>query len=427
MKVLSCIIPLLLTLSLEAKLETRVHADTAILMNADTGAILYEKNPHKQRAPASITKIATAFVALEEKGNTLQTPVAASRNAIGSISTAHREKSNFTVPTHWIEVGGTHIGIKAGEELTFETLLYGLMLCSGNDAANVIAEYVCDGSIPQFMDKVNERLQEIGCSNTYFNSAHGHHHPEHLTTAYDMALLTKEALKNPNFRKIVSTTSFPRPETKFQKGMTLVQSNKLLRKSSPYYYDKAIGVKTGHGSRAKQTFVAAATDQGRTLIVVLMGTKERKDNFKDAAKLFELAFNQPQLTAMLINSGPQPYTLTLEGSSKPLKTYSKNAYQVEYYQGEEPKIEAQLTWEKDLQIPIQKHQKVASITLLNADGAPLQEIPLYAKKALKHSGIKRIQQLLLLQAPLTEYLLLALLLAGILLCYLIFSKRRINS
>ncbi|MCB1149694.1 MAG: D-alanyl-D-alanine carboxypeptidase, partial [Chlamydiia bacterium] len=315
-------LPILLVLLIPAfaaaQLDIDVRAEAALLINADTGAILYEKNADLPLYPASITKIATALYTLEKASEKLSETVTISSNAIASISSKAREKSNYTVSPHWIEVGGSHIGLKAGEEVTLETLLYGLMLSSGNDAANALAEYVGEGSMNRFIEEMNAYLRSLGCTQTNFLSAHGHHHPDHITCARDMAIMARVGLKNPHFRKIVSTVTYKRPDTNKQKATTLVQTNKLLRKSSPYYYERAIGVKTGHGSEAKDALVAAAEWKGRTLIAVLMRSEKRQYNFEDAAKLFELAFNQPKLSKTIVAKGPQRYSLKLEGASSTL-------------------------------------------------------------------------------------------------------------
>src|SRR6185437_6437502 len=143
-----------------------------------------------------------------------------------------------------------------GEEMPLKEYLYGMMVRSGNDAANVIAEYV-SGSIPTFMQELNDYLKQIGCLNTTFCNPHGLHHPDHKTTAFDMALLTREAMKNPVFREIVSTVRHKRPKTNKRPAAVLVQTNRIIKSGTQYYYPKAIGVKTGYHSRAQNTLVAA--------------------------------------------------------------------------------------------------------------------------------------------------------------------------
>lgn len=357
-------------------LNIKVNAEAAILINADTGKILYEKNPHDLHYPASITKVATAAYALKKKGNELNAKVIAEQESIASITAEAKKRANYSLPSHWVEQGSSHVGIKKGEELTFRDLLYGMLVPSGNDAANCIAQFT-SGSIPLFMTEMNSYLKEIGCKNTTFYNPHGLHHPNHQTTAYDMALITKEALKNPTFREVVSTVRYTRPKTNKQESTTLVQSNRLLR-SGRYYYAKAIGVKTGHTSAAMNTFVSAAKDNNRTLIAVLLKSKERNDVFLDAAKMFETAFNQAQVQRTVLKAGPQKYELALKGASAPVKTYLKEDVTVAYYPAEEPKLKCLLYWDTNLTAPIAKDQQVGHLKLMGDNDSVLKTIPLYS-------------------------------------------------
>lgn len=325
-----------------APLSVSVHAESAILINADTGAILFEKNPHDLHFPASITKIATAIYALKMKGDHLDDVIAAEQESIGSVSPEVKRRSNYTLPSHWIEQDGSHIGIKKGEELSFRDLLYGMMVASGDDAANVIAQYV-GGTIPNFMTQLNAYLKEIGCQKTVLHNPHGLHHPLQQTTAFEMAQLTREAMKNPLFRQIVSTVRYTRPKTNKQQPTTLVQTNLLLR-NGRYHYPKAIGVKTGYMSHAQHTFVGAAKNGDRTLIVVFLKVKDRGNMFLDSAILFEAAFNQQKVERILLKAGAQKFAFEQSGLQQPVKSYLKDDFTISYYPAEEPKVKCLLFW-----------------------------------------------------------------------------------
>jgi serine-type D-Ala-D-Ala carboxypeptidase (penicillin-binding protein 5/6) len=388
---------------LHAQLDVDVKSDAAILINADTGAIIYEKNSRTPHYPASITKVATALYALEKTGGRLDEMVEAKREAVASVTEKQRESSNFKINPHWIEVGGTHIGIKSGEILPLEALLYGMMLSSGNDAANVIAQHVGEGSIDHFIAGMNDYVQTLGATDTRFVCAHGHHHPDHITTAYDMALIAKRAMEIPAFKKIVSTEKYRRPKTNKQNPVTLVQTNKLLRPSSNYYYKKAIGIKTGHGSRAKETLVAAAEFNGRTLIAVLLHAKERRHIFEDAVRLFNEAFKQPKLAKNLVEPGPQRYTLKLKGASRLIHTHAIDGYRLEYHKGEDPDVKAWLVWVKDLQLPVQKDQKVGELIFAGSDRKIVKRVPLLAQKEVGLSLTERGGRFFRGQSSLIEY------------------------
>lgn len=364
-------------------LKVSVDASSALLINAETGQVLYEKNSDKQYFPASTTKIATALFALKKKKDFLGDKVTAQQDSIGSILSAEKVRSNYTLPAYWIEKGSSHIGIKRGEIFCLEDLFYGMMIASGNDAANVIAQDV-SGSVPKFMEGLNTYLQEMGCKKTVFYNPHGLHHPKHLTTAEDLALIAREAMKEPFFRKLVSTVRYTRPETNKQESSVFVQTNQIIRPNSRYYYPKAIGIKTGYTGEAGYALVAAARDGERTLIAVLLKCSERGDSFEGAKKLFESAFNQRKLRRVLLNKGIQELTTQVEGASTPLVTYLDRDVFVEYYLAEEPDIRANVFW-KNLKSPIEKGECVGEIRLASQNTSFEQTVYLYAAEDVQSS------------------------------------------
>lgn len=359
------------------QLALTVQAESAILINADTGCVLYEKNAHTPQYPASITKIATAGYALNQAQDKLDVIITAQQEAIASVTEEAKRRSNYTVPAYWLIPGGTHIGIKKGEELSLRTLLYGLLLASGNDAANVIAQHL-GGTIPDFMSGLNRYLKEIGCQHTEFCNPHGLHHPKHLTTAYDMALIMRESLKNSKFRELIATVYYERPKTNKQGSTMLVQGNKLIRKGK-FHYPKAIGGKTGYYSIAGHSLVVAAKHRDRTLVAVLMKTKERNDIFQDAIEMFEAAFNQPKVKRTVLKAGPQKMTKEIEGASTVLTTYLKEDVTMEYYPAEEPKFKCLLYWNVD-NPRIAKDQQVGELQLKSLKGDLIQSIPLFSSE-----------------------------------------------
>ena len=365
-------------------LSLSVNAESAILMNADTGVILYEKNARSLQYPASITKIATAAYVLKIRGDQLDEILVADQDSVAAVTSEAKRRANYTLPAYWLEHGGTHIGIKKGEELSLRDLLFGMMVASGNDASNVIAQHI-GKTIPVFMANLNTYVKELGCENTAFCNPHGLHHPKHQTTAYDMALITKEALKNPMFCKIVSSTQYTRPKTNKQESTTLVQTNRLLRKGK-YYYPKAIGVKTGTTSQAYCTLVAAAKHNDRTLIAVVLKSKESEDRWLDSIKMFEAAFNQAKVQRVLLKKGSQKFTLDLPGAAKPIQTYIQKDVSIEYYPAEEPKVKCLLYWDS-LTLPIAQKQRVGELRLQGSNGRIIQTVPLFAKEEVKSTWL----------------------------------------
>lgn len=375
---LSLFITIILPLNAKAeKLALSVNGEAAIIMNADTGAILFEKNAHQLHYPASTTKIATAFYALQKiEPDKMDVQIAADQDCIGTVKEEDIRKSNYSMAPHLLIPDGSHIGIKRGEILSLRDLFYGMMVASGDDAANVIAKYA-GGTIPHFMQGMNEYVKQLGCLSTTFYNPHGLHHPNQRTTAYDMALLTKEALKNPLFCEMVSTVRYTRPKTNKQEPSTLVQTNRLLRKG-PFFYSKAIGVKTGYYSLAGNNLVAAAKDGDRTLITVLLKVKDRKDLFSDTKKMFEAAFSQPKVQRVLLHQGVQKFHLDLPGGTKPIPSFIQEDITLEYYPAEEPAVKCLLMWDKNIKLPISRGDMLGNIVLKIENQENVRNVPLYA-------------------------------------------------
>jgi len=377
---------LLFSSSLIARpLQIEIQAKSAIVINAETGAVLYEKNAHSQEFPASITKIATAAYVLE-KIEDLSRLVAVSAESMKCKPTRGDWSS---IPSWWDEWDGTKMGIQRGEVLSVEALLHGLMMVSGNDAANVLAETV-SSSVPRFLEELNSFLQKLGCKGTRFNNPHGLHHREHVTTAHDMALITQKALQNPRFCKIVSCLEYVKPKTNKQQEAVIRQRNALLKPGGKFFYPKAIGVKTGFHSNAQNTLVAAATDQERTLIAVLLGCESREGRYIDAKKLFEAAFAETRMRRVYFEQGVA-YQKQIEGAKQPLIAYLEREAAVEFYPAEEPEIKAYLYWEIP-ELPITKDQKVGEMRFTDQKGEVVAAIPMLAKESVDSTFLFAIQK-----------------------------------
>jgi serine-type D-Ala-D-Ala carboxypeptidase (penicillin-binding protein 5/6) len=361
-------------------LKFDIEGEAAILMNAESGAILFEYKGDTPHYPASTTKVAAALYALKLKGNALEMPITAEQDSLTMITPEKKRNSNYELPAYWLESDGTHIGIQKGEIFTMHDLLKGMLIPSGNDAANVVA-HALGPTIPHFMEGLNAYLKEIGCKNTHFCNPHGLHHPRHITTAYDLALMTREALKNPIFGQIVSQSRFLRPKTNKQSAATLLGGNRLIR-SGKFYYARAIGVKTGYHAKAKNTFIGAARADGRTLIVVLLGYPDRKKMFEEAIKLFEAAFNQPKVRRLFFKAGPQAFKQKLPKADRFLKTYLSEDLSLNYYPAEDPEAKCFLCWQP-LPLPVKKDQKVGELHLVSSGDVVLKKIPLWAEKEVK--------------------------------------------
>nr|WP_233274994.1 D-alanyl-D-alanine carboxypeptidase family protein [Calidifontibacillus oryziterrae] len=266
-------IALILTLNpIKGAAFSNVSAHTAILMDQESGRVLYEKGANKKMRIASITKIMTAIIAIES--GKLNESVKVSKRAV------------YTE--------GSSIYLKQGEQIKLEDLVYGLMLRSGNDAAVAIAEHV-GGSVEGFVFLMNQKAQEIGMRNSQFANPHGlDDHENHYSTAYDMAILTQYAMNNETYRKIAGTKVHyaPNPDEKWDRKWT--NKNKLLTR-----YEFSTGGKTGFTKRAKRTLVSTASKENHHLIAV---TLNGPDDWNDHIAMFKWGFGQYDLLRV-VNKG----------------------------------------------------------------------------------------------------------------------------
>lgn len=257
--------------------QPTVNAPVCLLMEANTGKILYEKNAYEKRYPASTTKIMTAILALEN----------CDLNEVASVS----NNAIFSVP-----LGYTNANLQVDEKLTIEQLLNVLLIPSANDAANVIAEYIA-GSEESFASMMNTKALEIGCKNTHFVNANGVHNENHYSTAYDLALIGQYAMKNDTFRNLVLKTRYTLPITnKYDKeDRIFINTNKLVNPKSSQYYSFSTGIKTGYTDSAKNCIVASAKKDNMELICVVLGADNdistNTNKFADCICLFNYGFN----------------------------------------------------------------------------------------------------------------------------------------
>ncbi|MDE6182591.1 MAG: D-alanyl-D-alanine carboxypeptidase, partial [Eubacteriales bacterium] len=245
-------------------------AETAVLIDAKTGIVLYDKDMNKKMYPASTTKILTALIALENS------------NPKDIIKHSHNAVYN-------IGPGSSNMGMKENEEIAMKDALYGVILKSANEVCMAIAEHI-SGDVDSFVNIMNERVKKIGANNTHFANPHGYHDENHYTTSYDMALIMKEAIKNEEFIKLISTKNYTVPKTNLSDEKLLTTSNKLILESSPFYYENCVGGKTGFTDQAGNTLVSYSKKDGIELIAVVMKSKGT-EIYNDSKKLFEYGFN----------------------------------------------------------------------------------------------------------------------------------------
>lgn len=253
-----------------------VAGGSAIVMEASTGTILYEKNSHKESYPASITKIMTALLAIENSD--LDEEVVFSHDAV-------------------YKTEGSGIARDVDEVMTMEDSLYAMMLESANECAYAIGEHTGKG-YDKFIKMMNDKAKELGCKNTHFNNPHGLPDDNHYTSVYDMALISKEALKNETFRIIANTKKGVVPVTnKHAEELPMVNHHKMLapyKGDTRFLYDACIGGKTGYTTVAGSTLATFAERDGMTLICVVM-EEQSPSHYEDTRNLLDYCFENFQL------------------------------------------------------------------------------------------------------------------------------------
>ena len=253
--------------------EPDLVSNAAIVIDASTGQVLYEKNAHDKKYPASITKILTTIIALDHNVNFDDT-ITMSENAIWGI-----------------ERDSTNIGLDVGEKVTVGDCIYATMVKSANECAYAVAEYVA-GDLESFAKLMNEKASEIGCEDTHFVTPNGLHDDDHYTTAYDMALITKYALQNDTFRQIAGTLSYTVPATnKSEEAVELWNGNKMINSSTSYYYEYCEGGKTGYTTKANNTLVTFSKKDGLELICVILDCDGAKYAYTDSKALYNYCYN----------------------------------------------------------------------------------------------------------------------------------------
>ena len=356
-----------------------IDGTSAIIMDAGSGDILYEKNAYEKRTPASITKIMTALITLE----TLDMD------------------QEITVPAEAVSVGdGTNIALKAGEVMTVRNLLYGMLLESGNDAADTLAIAI-GGTIDGFTDMMNERAKACGAKDTNFTNASGlseYGDNSHVTTAYDLALMAREAMKNKEFREIVGTAKYTIPATNMSSARKLRSTNFCLHDEKrkvevngverPLKYKGTIGIKTGKTSAAGSCFCGAAKRGDTELIAISLNSTSEVQRFADVMTLWDYGFSKY-------------YTFTAAKARQNLDEFR-------VWQGEKSHAAVGITEDMDITLnegsdsdeitieaekndgaikaPVKKGDKLGQLVAYNADGEAVAAADLIAMENVKKGG-----------------------------------------
>lgn len=387
----------------------------AAVVHANSGVVLKEKNLNQTIFPASMTKIATALLILRQYPDVLTRFITVRREPLTSITPQAKRQSGYRSPPHWLETDGSTIQLKVKEEVSGWDLLHALLISSANDAANVLADACCK-SVPAFMRRLNDFLKELGCQNTHFNSPHGLHHPDHYTTARDLAIIMKEALKEPLFRQVIRTVSYTMEATNLSPERVLSSTNRLLSSSSTYFYPPCLGGKTGTTKSAGKNIVFAAEKNSRSIIVVVAGYFGPAEQlYQDAIALCEDLFNEQPLRCFLISPGSlYPVQTKLGTITAPV---SQGIYYDFYPSEGDPLLSLSLKSPK-ISFPIRQGDLLGNWILSSPSGEQVCSIPFLAESDILPSFKQRI--LLIGLRILTRYKTYAL----ILLVFWLYRKKK---
>ena len=338
----------------------RVTADDAVLMEVETGQVHFAKNHTRRADPASLTKIMTAVVALEN-GNVNDVVTVGSRAASVSM--------------------GSIIDLRKGEKITLDELLKAALICSANDSTVAIAEHV-GGSHDRFVKMMNAKASVLGLFGTRFVNTNGYHHPNHYTTAYDLAVLTRYALGIPRFNELVqtreTTVRWVAPEKREEK---ISNSNRLLLSD----YEGIDGVKTGTTPMAGNCLIASASRDGRRLIAVVLHSDNR---YQDCARMLDYGFKVIR-SVMVVESGEQIASSEVAGGLYPsVEAVAEKSLEIKIDPDNIPKLERKVTAFDPPQAPMKKGQKLGEV-VYSLNGQDIGRVDLVAGTDVPRRGWHR--------------------------------------
>ncbi|MCK8827078.1 D-alanyl-D-alanine carboxypeptidase [Natroniella acetigena] len=352
--------------------DFNLESESAVLMDARSGRILYEKNPHQQKPPASITKIMTMLLTMEaiEEG---------------------RAQLTDKVPTseHAAEMGGSQIWLEPGEEMTLKEMLKAIAIVSANDACVAVAEYLY-GTEEEFVRAMNEKAEELGMENTYFKNTNGLPITEegeegNYTTAYDIALMSRELLKYPQILEYTSTwIDHLRDGDSF-----LRNTNDLVR-----FYEGADGLKTGYTVEAGFCLSATASQRGMRFITVVMNAPNSKVRFGETRELLSYAFNIHQAIDIIEKGVEVSQVDVFKGKSERVTAIAAEDLTVSVIKGEESEVKKQIWLDQEVIAPINAGDDIGEIIVIK-NGEQIGQVDLVAAEEVDQANLFELITLLL--------------------------------
>lgn len=364
MLIITCFLTSILapsTLAAEKKQELVDNVKSAILIDRDTGTIMYEKNSEEKLPPASMTKIMTMLLIME---------------AIDQGKLKLDEK--IRTSEHAASMGGSQIFLEPGEEMTTEEMLKGIAIGSGNDAAVAVAERLA-GSEDEFVNLMNKKAKELGLESTKFQNVTGLPVEDHYSSAKDMALMAKELLKYEDITKFTGTyEDYLREDT--DKKFWLVNTNRLVK-----FYPGVDGLKTGFTAEAKYCLTATAMKNGMRVIAVVFGAPTSKERNAQVTKMLDYAFSQYETHPLHKREEAIGKVKVSKGSEKEITAVTSEPISILTKKGEKiDNLEKVITMNKNVKAPIEKGQEIGKITY-KQDGKTLVTSPLVAQKEVKQA------------------------------------------
>ena len=326
--------------------DLNVDAKASLIIEENSGKVIHEDNSNVQNYPASVTKILTAILTLENCE--LTDTVTVSKTAISNIP------SGYVIAPLFV-----------GEQMSVEDLLYALMLKSANDAAYVLAEHV-GGSVEGFSEMMNKKAEELGCKNTHFVNPNGIHNSNHYTTAYDMYLIARYAMKNEEFVKIVSTYQHALSATnKYSKNDRIMKNtNSFVNPSSRYYDENVKGIKTGTTLQAGNCLITNISKNGFDVITVILGARTSESKFSETKKMMNYTFDNYEFT-QIHKKGDVIKNIEVEKATKETKSLnliiSDDIKAINNIKIKAEEIEPEISLVDEIIAPILKGQELGTI------------------------------------------------------------------
>ncbi|RAS79310.1 D-alanyl-D-alanine carboxypeptidase family protein [Priestia endophytica] len=337
-------------------------AESAILIERDTGEILYEKNGDEKLPPASMTKVMTMILIMDALDK-------------GKIKMSDKVRTS----EHAASMGGSQIFLEPGEEMTVEQMLKGIAIASGNDASVAMAEHIA-GSEEEFVSMMNQKAKDLGLKNTKFQNPTGLSVEDHYSTAHDMSIMAKELLKYEGITKFTGTyEDYLREDT--DKKFWLVNTNRLLK-----FYDGVDGLKTGYTKEAKYCLTATAKKGNMRVVAVVFGADTPKDRNSQITKMLDYAFSKYKTSPLYKRDQVVGEVKVAKGKDKTVEVVTSEPISILNEKGQgKANMKKEVKLNKDLKAPLKKGDEVGTL-IIKKDGKVVTTSPLLAKDSMKEAS-----------------------------------------